>query len=230
MMSVLHCGVPRSPSRLALPNGSKNPDEIHADPIAGSLLPRVFNESLGRAITRGYDVFVMLHSDVAAPPGWLTQMLAMQDAYQADVLSVCVPLKDSRRLTSTAVHTEAEQYRRLTIDECQTKCGVVFDTQDPYLQSIGATTLLVNTGLMAMRLKRFWLRRWHGFQIRSRMVYGPDEVRIDTVSEDWDMSEQLAALDCKVCGTAAIPTQHFGSQVYASTPATPAAPVQEVRK
>jgi hypothetical protein len=204
MMSVLHCG-------------SKDMDgEVCPDPISGSLLPRVFNEALGRAVVRGYDIFCMLHADLAAEPGWLVKMLRVAKETDADVLSAVVPVKDERHLTSTAVHTSMEQYRKLSLDECHQQCSTSFDIDDPHLQAMGATSLLLNTGLMLMRLDRPWLKQWDGFQIRSRIIWGGDETVIDTTGEDWDMSEQLNALQCRLVATTAVRVHHFGCAVYDS--------------
>lgn len=228
MMSVLCAGqVPDCPSLLLPGNGKPTQHELIPDPISGSLLPRVFNESLGKAVCRGCDWFVMLHADVSAEPGWLTKMLTVAYRTGADVLSAVVARKDDREISSTGIHTPAEEYRSLTLRECHEQCGQAFDVDDPYLRQQGATTLLLNTGLLCMRLGRPWLKRWHGFQIRSRIVWGEKQTRIDTVGEDWDMSEQLAALGCKLMATTCCQTHHWGAQVYESQPqpTTPAVAV-----
>jgi hypothetical protein len=221
LMSVLCAGnIPDRKLVLAGNNGQQK-HELGPDPISGSVLPRVFNEALGRAVCRKHDVLVMMHADVAGEPGWLTKMLTVLDMTGADVLSAVVSLKDDRRLTSTGIHTAEQQFRNLSLDECWGQCQQTFGIDDPYLQQQGATALLINTGLLCMRLDRPWLKHWHGFQIRSRIVWGDTQTHIDTVGEDWDMSEQLAALGCKIMATTCVQTHHWGAQVYASAPPTP---------
>jgi hypothetical protein len=195
--------------------------EVFPDPISGSVLPRVFNEALGRAVTRGYDRLVMLHADIAAEPGWLPKLLTIQDEYDCDILSSVVAIKDDRTLTSTGIHTPTEQFRKLSLHECHNCCAQTFSVNDPYLQQEQASTLLVNTGLLVMRLDRPWLWKWHGFQFRTGIVWGPEQggthsAHVHTCSEDWDMSEQLSALDCKIMATSAIRTHHFGNAIYPS--------------
>jgi hypothetical protein len=214
MMSVLHCGPIYRSHKLALPQTAQQADEIFPAPIAGSLLPRVFNESLGQAVSRGFNIFVMMHADIGAEPGWLTKILAVQSMSDADVVSVVVPLKDKRALTSTAVHTSEEQYRKLSLDECRNKCQPVFGVDDPYLKSVCATHLLVNTGLFCMRLDRPWLRKWSGFRIVSGIEWQGDKLRVGTVSEDWDMSERLHDLQCRIVATTTIKVQHIGAESY----------------
>lgn len=214
MMSLLHCGPVYHSSKLALPQTAKQQDDILPAPIAGSLLPRVFNESFAMATCRGYDMFVMMHADIGAEPGWLTKLLAVQAMHSADVVSVVVPLKDDRGLSSTAVHTPDEKYRKLSMEECRDKCGPVFDARDPYLVGMGATHLLVNTGLFCMRLDRPWLKQWKGFQIRSSLDWQDRGCEVNTTSEDWDMSEALAELGCSIFATTTIKVQHIGMQSY----------------
>lgn len=221
LMSVLHCGPPRTRASVVLPNGSAPQDELVVDPISGSLLPRVFNEAFGRAVCRGFQRFVMLHSDIAAEPGWLTKLVTLQERADADVLSVVMPLKDDRQLSSTAVHVPGEQYRKLSVSECQHKCASVFDVHDPYLRQMQAQELLVNTGLMIMRLDRPWIKKWHGFQIRSRIVWQESACTVDTTGEDWDMSEQLNALGCSVKATTAIEAHHWGGRVWTNQAGPP---------
>ena len=210
MMSVLNCL-----------DGSNDGLEVFPDPINGSLLPRVFNEALGRAIVRGADVFAMLHADIGCEPGWLSKMWRIMDATGADVLSAVVALKDNRELTSTAIAVPQDPYRKLTLNEVHGGCPETFDRTADYLLDQGASRLLLNTGVMLMRLDRPWLRKWNGFQIRSRIQWQSDGgVLVDTTGEDWDMSEQLSRLpdDPLLMATTAVRVLHFGSAAWGNWP------------
>ena len=196
MMSVLNA---RKPTTIA---------EVLPYPISGSLLPRVFNEALGISIARGYDVLCLLHADVSAEPGWLSMMLDEMQEHDADVLSAVVAIKDERGLSSTAVRTAEDDYRKLSLRECHA-LPQTFAAED-----IGASMLLLNTGLMLMRTDRPWMKQWNGFRIRSCIQW--DTLTIDTVGEDWDMSEQLHALDPqpKLMATTAVQVHHWGSRMW----------------
>jgi hypothetical protein len=73
----------------------------------GSLLALVFNRLWCRALNERHDKglthFAMHHADIQAPAGWIDTLLAQQERVGADVLSVVVPIKDGRGLTSTGV-------------------------------------------------------------------------------------------------------------------------------
>lgn len=214
MMSALHCRQ----------NG--DPVEVYPYPVSGSLLPRVFNEALATAVVRGYDRLCMMHADVIAEPGWITKLHQVAEEYDADVLSCVVALKDERQLSSTAVTIPGQHPRKLSLHECQHSLPTTFDINAPYLQKMGATELLLNTGLMFMRLDRPWLRRWSGFRIRSRILWSDEEVTVDTLSEDWDMSRVLAAMEPapRLLATTAVRVHHWGMHLFDNVPLQPPPP------
>jgi hypothetical protein len=92
--------------------------EVGADDPNGTVLPLNCNtlwaEALNRHEREGTEWFAMLHSDVAAEPGWLDTLVDEANRLSADVLSVVVPIKDRRGSTSTAIaHPQ---------DDCRTFC------------------------------------------------------------------------------------------------------------
>jgi hypothetical protein len=82
----------------------------------GSLLALGFNQLWCRALNDrregGITHFAMHHADIEAPAGWLDRLIDEQRRVDADVLSVVVPIKDGRGLTSTGVrHPETGHIR-----------------------------------------------------------------------------------------------------------------------
>jgi hypothetical protein len=88
----------------------------------GSLLALMFNRTwcaaLNQRRSRQLTHFAMHHADVEAPPGWLDLLVEEQQRVHADVLSVVVPIKDNRGLTSTGWQDpETRVIRRFTMSE-----------------------------------------------------------------------------------------------------------------
>lgn len=210
MMSVLHALDPQADSDV----------ELFVDPLSGSVSPRVFNTGLLRAVQGGFDCLAMLHADVAAEPGWLSTLNEEMQEHDADVISAVVPLKDGYEWTSTAVHTIQESNRKLMLSECHEKLPKTFCIDAPWLRSIGAHMLLINTGCMLMRLSEPWLRKWQGFQFISHINWDGNQGMGHQlcVSEDWAMSEQLAAIVPvpRLMATTAVKVHHWGAKAYAS--------------
>jgi len=192
--------------------------EVCLEPGSGSLLPRVFNRLLATAVARGYDRFAMLHADIAAEPGWLAQMMAIQDEHDADIVSVVSPIKDARNLTSTCYYDADDELHILSLKECCEKLPPVFDVSAPWLQEQGAKVLGVNTGLMLMRLGRPWLTQWSGFRIISDITWDDGQIHCHVVSEDWQMCRELARVEHppKIVATTAVTMHHRGSMVWSN--------------
>lgn len=197
-----------------------SPIEVCLEPGSGSLLPRVFNRLLASAVARGYDRFAMLHSDIAAEPGWLDKMLRIMDERDADIVSVVAPIKDQRGMVSVATYDERDELRILTLDEIHDKLPETFDISDKWFAEIGAKILAVNTGLMLMRLDRPWLRKWSGFRIVSEIRWTDEQIHCHVVSEDWDMSRELSKLMLppRIVATRAVRLHHRGFNVWPNIP------------
>jgi hypothetical protein len=186
-------------------------------PCGRSLLASNFNIILCRARDaakfKGYTDFAMLHSDVGPlQQNWLDVLLGELDAYDADVVSACVPIKNDSGDVSVAVETD-DPYRprRLNVKDLA-RLPETFGTAD-----VGGT-LLVNTGCMVVNLRKPWVTALSDqgeaamtFTIRDRVrpnVQGGWDVDCDP--EDWGMSRTLAALGCKVLATTKVRPIHYG--------------------
>lgn len=186
---------------------------------SGSLLARNFNalwchglnlKRCGEPVTR----FAMLHDDVGPTESdWLDTLLNELDAGGFDVLSVAVPLKDSRGLTSCGLGDGRtwEPVCRFTTTELA-RMPTTFTAAD-----IGHPdkTLLVNTGCWACRFDADWVERIC-FTVRDQIWLNPAtnryEARVE--SEDWNASRQFARLGLKVGVTRAVKLRHYGATAY----------------
>lgn len=97
------------------------------------------------------------HADIEAPEFFLDVMLEEMDRVGADVLSCAVAIKDGRALSSTGTVQANGNIRRLTLKEVH-RLPETFSAAD--LPAIGIDTpLVVNTGLMLVRMDRPWSKK-----------------------------------------------------------------------
>jgi hypothetical protein len=202
------------PGALAGLFGASTSARVKLTASYGSLLANNFNrlwcEALNTRAERGWTHFAMHHADVSAEPRWLDTLLAEMDRVAADVLSVVIPLKDERGLTSTAVRTPGrDDFRRLTLREVMA-LPPTFAAADVALDKV----LLVNTGLWLCRFTAPWVEGVC-FEVRDRIYQ--DEAgrfRAAVLPEDWNFALWCADHGLKVFATRAVKVTHRGGQDY----------------
>lgn len=181
------------------------------DENAHSALALNFNAMWCRALNardRGVTHFLMLHNDVIPhEPGFVGQMANIMEQTGASVLSVVLPIKDTRGLTSTAFDTgDVFSPRRITMSE---------------LASMPSTfthpSLLVNTGLMLVDLRGPWVEEIY-FTINDRITRAPDgQFCAQMEPEDWFFSRKAHQLGARVFATREVRASHFGGRDYDNT-------------
>ncbi len=187
-----------------------------------SLLTVNFNqlwcEALNQREAEGLTHFAMHHADIQAPPYWVDVLIDEMERVGADVLSVVVPLKDDRGLTTTAVGSGQNSIRRLTLTE-------VHELPETFsIAGIPGTEperrLLVNTGLWVCRFTDDWIRPpvFPGFRLQDQIRWNPGTGRYEALclSEDWGFSEWLYRQGLRVFATRKIPVTHYGVTGYSS--------------
>ncbi len=198
---------------------------LHYELGFGSLLATNFNHLLckarnSRAEGKWTD-FGMHHADISAPPGWLDVMVEEKRRVGADILSVVVPIKDERRLTSTGVVQEGGHIRRLTLKEVY-QLPETFCADDLWKIGIGETKtnagpchtnlvlpMVVNTGLMLVDATQPWFDEWH-FSIGDAIQKQPDGTFSPAcLPEDWNFSSWANARGLKVYATRKVPVGHW---------------------
>ena len=157
----------------------------------------------------GITHYAGLHSDVHPEPGWLDILLNVLDRENADVVSVVVPIKDEKGLTSTAVDNLLGEPRReprlLTLHEVHALERQTFDAADAGYPD---KTLCINTGCFVARLDRPWCESI-SFRTFTRIAKGPDGVFfVKKYPEDWDFGIQLAHLGAKTLATLEVRVTH----------------------
>lgn len=193
--------------------------KVFWQPKESSLLPFAFNQLWAQALNMrqelGLTHFAMLHSDVAPASGWLDVLLRQQQRLKVDLLSVVIPIKDERGLTSTAVlvrdPNDTLQVRRFTLKELD-KLPTTFRLAD--LKISNAETLLVNTGCWVCDFTQPWVERV-AFHFQDAIVQRDNgQFEAQTFPEDWEFSVQCQALGVTVGATRAVAVAHVGAQDY----------------
>lgn len=215
--------------------------EVQISASGMSLLAMNFNGGWAAALNSrpGVDYFCMHHSDIGVGPdaaGWLDYMIEELHKADADVLSVVVPIKDTRGLTSTGLlrrdRNGVHQHRRLQMKELE-KLPDTFNAHDvckafdePYFDvnaSEGAfdneTTariLTVNTGLWVCRFDRAWNEEVC-FTIKDKIGRNEDGTFTAHVwPEDWNFSEWCYDAGLRVVANKKVPVGHRGGTVFSS--------------
>jgi SAM-dependent methyltransferase len=150
--------------------------------------------------------FAMLHDDIGPDDFWLDTLIEELEAKQLDVLSVVVPIKDTKGTTSTAIDgdTTWRPKCRITMKEVMT-LPETFTSED-----VGGP-LLLNTGCWVARFDQDWNRKVH-FTINDRIVFnkGTDRYESEVEPEDWYFSRLLHELDLKIGATRKVAVTHRG--------------------
>ena len=177
--------------------------------------------------------FVMVHSDiklVESCRNWLDAFVdeIALESVCADVLSVVVPLKDKRGLTSTGVFNVEKEIvvKRLTMREL-VKLPVTFELQDvqglfPELNT-EVHKLVVNTGLMVVKIPEgkddcwcehvFFHMKDYVLKVTDKET-GLVQFSPQFISEDWMFSADVQRLGRVVKGTRVLQIEHVGKFGY----------------
>lgn len=217
-------------------NTSGSPHAIHQYARGGSLLTYAFNMAWCAALNGAlgtndgprFTHFVMMHSDIQPlQTDWLDILISELDATDVDVLSVVAPLKNEKGLTSTAIDTNRWRPRRLTMTEV---CSLpeTFTRDDAVGLLIAEDKLpmgtrpglLINTGLMIVRLDREWCPRFPGFHINDRIgLNRKGELEAFVEPEDWNFSRWCngvfpasgnSRVNAKIAATRKVKLHHQG--------------------
>lgn len=202
--------------------------QVMAADRSGSLIPASCNNLWCAALnirqSQGLGWFAMLHADIEPEPGWLDKLLGIAAEHNADMVSVVVPLKDDRGITSTAIASEDEtmQFCRLTqrqvwhqsfpetfdIYDCANALERLPDSlRVPHVPRLG---LRLNTGCMLVRLKPEVCTGDVYFENVDWIEQHRGEWRARDISEDWRFSQKVQAAGGKLLATRAVRVIHKG--------------------
>jgi hypothetical protein len=186
-----------------------------------SFLARNFNTAWCYALNnrqRGFTHFAMIHSDVLPEGYWLDTMIAEMRLHAADLLSVVLPIKDGRGLTSTALYSErTSEIRRLTMHEISAfqshNDPIVAERSNTFTPAIAGFPgweLLTSTGLWICDFTKPWVEKVF-FEVRDRICRKKNgEFYPETAVDDWLFARKLHKLNLKLVSTTAVKAGHWG--------------------
>lgn len=199
---------------------SRNMDDVCLEYQAGSLLACNFNKLWCTALTmvhRGerVDYFAMLHDDIGCEDFWLDKLIEELEEKQLDVLGVVVPIKDTRGMTSIALHRPDDNWE----PECRLTMHDVFELPETFTSDdLGGAPLLLNTGCWVAKWNQEWCRQVR-FTINDRIVFDRPHncYRPEVESEDWYFSRLLNEIGLKVGATRKVAVKHEGEIEFHNT-------------
>lgn len=174
-----------------------------------SILTRNFNSLYATALNArktGVTHFAMMHADIGPEADWLGKMLRLMSTHEADILSVIVPIKDPRGLTSTALDEPVGaadpkwRVRRLTLHE----------VHESYPPTFTKPNLLLNSGLMVVDLRHPSSEKLV-FRFEDDIIKIDDEFQAVGISEDWYFSRLANSLGMKLFATREVHVTHHGT-------------------
>lgn len=182
----------------------------------GSLLAQNFNALWCWALNTDHcgdkvDYFAMLHCDVEPVGWWLDDLIEELEAKDLDVLSVVIPIKNGKGITSTALDRPGDTWSPL----CRLTMKEAFNLPETFTAEDVGHPLLLNTGCWVCRFDPAWRTRVH-FTINDRIVFDRqrDKYLCQVEPEDWCFSRQLNEMGLKIGATRKIQVDHPGRASY----------------
>lgn len=182
----------------------------------GSLLASSFNQLWCGALNevhqgRRLDYFAMLHDDIGAEDFWLDTLIDELEANDLDVLGVACPIKDTRGMTSLALHRDGDNWMPLA----RLSMHDIFALPETFTSDDIGHPLLLNTGCWVCRWDQDWCKQVH-FEINDRIVFNQacGRYQSQTEPEDWFFSRLCHELDLKIGATRKIKLLHRGEMDF----------------
>jgi hypothetical protein len=200
-----------------------------------SLLAKNFNLLFISAVQKGYDYFILHHSDLGVvgyvtkgkrTGSWTDLLVDRLEQYGLKALSSAVPIKSDNGITSSGILTSAGDpwsLRRTTVkelDRLPTEVVLRNDLCKMYeLDSRKAGAVLINSGLLIMDIRDrggIWReKRWTGFNIYDVIAWNMDgEPQSFTIPEDWGLSIWCHENDVPYGFTRELVIAHCGAKNY----------------
>jgi hypothetical protein len=135
---------------------------------------------------------------------WLLKLYAIMEEKLAQVVSVVIPIKNDRGLTSTALDTP-RGIRRFTMHE-------IFADRLP---TWGEPGLLVNTGCMLVDVRGDWCLGVPGFRMEDSVTQNEHASFVQNfMPEDWLFSRDATKAGARIVATRDVPVRHLGEFGY----------------
>lgn len=181
----------------------------------------IWAQALNLAEAETVTHFAMLHSDVVPDAGWLDVLVGELTSLQADLVSVAIPIKDKRGLTSCGLGDPDNRwgaFRRFTMRELMSMPATFSLADTPHPDKV----LLHNTGCWVVDLSCDFLYDTLPdgalkcfFDFPTRIARLPDgQWAHSRESEDWFFSRQLHVSRAKSFITRKVRLRHRGEADY----------------
>jgi len=170
--------------------------------------------------------FAMLHNDVIPEPWWLDKLLGIMERRANDLVSVAIPIKDTRGVTSCGLGDPRTQFdvRRFTMAELYEKLPATFDQADVDHSTLNPECwpLVFNTGCWLADLRNPAWRELDE-EGRARFFFTMnDEIRPNECGEfhpyfepeDWFFSKLCAKNLMTYSVTREVRVKHHGEADY----------------
>lgn len=185
----------------------------------GSLLASNFNQLWCAALNLVHtghplDYFAMLHDDIGPEDFWLDKLIDELEAKQLDVLGVAVPIKDTRGMTSLALHRQGDNW----LPHARLSMHDIYELPETFTADDLGHPLLLNTGCWVAKWNQEWCRRVR-FEINDRIVFNTAQNRYQaqTEPEDWFFSRLLNEMGLRIGATRKVRLVHQGEIEFANT-------------
>jgi hypothetical protein len=155
----------------------------------------------------GFTHFAMIHSDVGPETFWLDKLYEEMQRVGADLISVILPMKDGRGLTTTKAIYADGTAERITMRQIHAR-------KETFSMCERIHELALNTGLFLCRVDQPWVEHcW--FETHHKMVKD-DQGRfvVDSLSEDWNFTLTAARHGARTFATRCVKAVHFGRQGF----------------
>jgi SAM-dependent methyltransferase len=182
----------------------------------GSLLASNFNQIWCHGLNIVHqggrlDYFAMLHDDIGPEDFWLDKLIDELEERQLDILGVAVPIKDTRGMTSMALHKEGDNWMPLT----RLSMHDVYQLPETFTSADLPAPLLLNTGCWVAKWNQDWCREVH-FEINDRIVFNTavNRYQAQTEPEDWFFSRLCHEIGLKIGCTRKVAVRHRGDMDF----------------
>ena len=228
----MHQGVVTAQTMASVSTATSVRHAMNYQSLGLSLLAKNFNLLFISAVKRGYDYFLLHHSDLGVAGlldggfrgSWLDLLIDRLEKHQLKALSVAVPIKNQAGVFSSGILTvpgDAWSLRRHTVKELN-RMPTEIITRDDMAKTLDVKApgaMLVNSGLLLMDIRDrggIWREKeWPGFNIADEIVWNRSGVPESyTVPEDWGLSIWCHENNVPYALTREIIVAHVGGTVF----------------
>lgn len=231
----MHAGTLSAATMMSVCRGSAGSINANFHCLGLSLLAKNFNLLFCLAVYKGFDYFILHHSDLGVTgcinntfqgKTWVEILISRLEQFNLKALSAVVPIKSPQGFMSSGLETvagDAFSLRRITMKELNNLPSSII-TRDDVCKEFGvkssvAGALLINSGLLIMDIRGgggvFREKKWDGFNIIDRIAWNtkgrPESF---TIPEDWNFSRWCHENNVSYACTRELTISHIGGSSF----------------